>query len=302
MLKDTSYALLRRLSFIETAIQEYVEKQKNPPIVIADIGCGTGELLTIPLSIKLGKTSTIYAYEPEILTFRNLEKRVKELGIQNIQPIQNKESLQNQIYDVIIVSEVIEHVKKPIAFINNLKYKLKPFGIMIITTPNGFGIFEIETMLFNTLELVGIINMLRKIKKGLFQTRNSNNTSLNADTLAISPHINFFTLRDLHQILAEVGLSLKKIEGKHFAAGPFSDRILNKSKKLVELNAKLGKKFPLVLVAGWMLVAENKENRSAQIEYSDLIKGANIFRRWYSKYKRLINVHAAHNLEHKKKN
>ena len=65
MLRDTSYALVRRLDFIEGALREYSNQRGISKINIADIGCGTGELLTLPLAVRLGSTASIYAYEPE---------------------------------------------------------------------------------------------------------------------------------------------------------------------------------------------------------------------------------------------
>jgi 2-polyprenyl-3-methyl-5-hydroxy-6-metoxy-1,4-benzoquinol methylase len=296
MLKDTSYALVRRLFFVENAIREHLGERGNSPVVVADIGCGTGELLTIPLSENLGNSVVIYAYEPESGTFQSLKNRIDELGIQNILPIHDKESLQILTYDVIIVSEVIEHVEDPIDFLDELKQLLKAHGIMIITTPNGFGIFEIETMLFNTLDLIGIIPVLRKIKRKVFRTRNNSIPLSNADSLAISPHINFFTLSDLYQIILGAGLSLKKIEGKHLTAGPFSDRIIDKSEKLIKLNAYLGEILPLELTAGWMLITEKAKCRLARIKYYELKKRANLFRKIYSRYKRWLNIHLAYSL------
>jgi 2-polyprenyl-3-methyl-5-hydroxy-6-metoxy-1,4-benzoquinol methylase len=72
MIKDTSYALVRRLFFVETAIREYIKRQGKSSIVIADIGCGTGELLTIPLAELFENEMAIDAYEPDWITFQRL--------------------------------------------------------------------------------------------------------------------------------------------------------------------------------------------------------------------------------------
>lgn len=293
MLRDTSYALVRRLEFIEKALHEHLAQQGLANIVVADIGCGTGELLTIPLSLNLGKDAIVYAYEPESVTFQRLRSRIDELHIQNLRPVQNKESLQNLTYDAIVVSEVVEHVENPTDFLIELRRLLKPLGILVITTPNGYGIFELETMVFNTLELIGVVPILRKIKRSVIRRHNNSIPVSITDTLAISPHINFFTLGDLYQIMKESGFSITKIEGKHLAAGPFSDRIIDKSEKLVKLNAYLGGKLPLRGVAGWMVIAKKSEDQSGRIEYAYREKRVNFFRKIYSRYKRWLNLHVA---------
>lgn len=293
ILKDTSYAVVRRLFFVENAIREYLEQRGISSAVIADIGCGTGELLTIPLAENLGKEAIIHAFEPESATFQSLKDQIRGLGIQNVHPIHDRESLQNLKFDAIILSEVIEHIENPAEFLFQFKHLLKNLGIMIITTPNGYGVFELETMLFNTLDLIGLIPLLRRIKRTIIPANNNVPQSISADTLAISPHINFFTLDDIYNILERAGLSLKKIEGKHFSAGPFSDRIINKSERLIKLNARLGEKLPLVLAAGWMLIAENTQDRIGKIKFSEMEKDPNFLRKIYTQYKRWLNVHLA---------
>jgi 2-polyprenyl-3-methyl-5-hydroxy-6-metoxy-1,4-benzoquinol methylase len=292
-MKDSSYAFVRRLDFIESALHEYANKSALPKIMVADIGCGTGDLLTIPLAQKLGSRAMLYAYEPEAQTFSYLHQKVNDLNIDNVQPIQDEEMLQTQNYDAIIVSEVIEHVKDPVNFLGGFKKLLKPSGIMIITTPNGYGIFEIEVLLFNSLDLIGVISLLRAVKAKLKQLSGTITKPTHTDTLAISPHINFFSLAELHHILQHAGLSLKRIEGRNFAAGPFSDRIIDKSSFLIEWNARLGKILPLKLATDWMMVAENLESQPSRInsQYGDV--KLSLLQRAYIKYKRWINLYLA---------
>lgn len=295
MLKDTSYAIGRRLFFIEKALREMHDEQNLSSLIVADIGCGTGEFLTLPLAIHLGKNVKIYAYEPEDLSFRSLSNSIEKLGLQNIYPIQNKGLLEDKKYDAVIISEVIEHVSEPIKFLVELTQSLNDNGIMIITSPNGYGLFEMERLVFDTLDLVGVIPTLRIIKRS-FSPARSKLKSPYSDTLAISPHINFFTLRDFYRILFEAGLSLKKFEGKHLTAGPFSDRIINRSEKLIKLNAYLGEKLPLQFVSGWMVVTEKIKEPKVGSESPSLKSHINIIKRIYSGYKRWMNLKLADRL------
>jgi 2-polyprenyl-3-methyl-5-hydroxy-6-metoxy-1,4-benzoquinol methylase len=299
MIKDTSYALVRRLDFIESALREYAKKRDISEIVIADIGCGTGELLTIPLARKLGPSATIYAYEPEAVSYSYLRQTIEDLGLNNVQPVQDVDMLEIQKYDAIIVSEVIEHVQNPVDFLKDFKKRLKAFGIMLITTPNGYGIFEIETLLFNSLDLIGVIPFLRTLKRKFNRSRGIATKPAHADTLAVSPHINFFSLAELYKILQDAGLSLQRIEGRNFAAGPFSDRIIDKSSYLIEGNSYLGKILPLKLATDWMVVAENLETqpRGQESQYSEV--KLNSLQRIYTRYKRWLNLSLTHRQENR---
>ena len=294
MIKDTSYALIRRLDFIEHALYDYAKESEVSKLVVADIGCGTGELLTIPLAQKLNNSAIIYAYEPESQSFTHLNQTVQDLNLKNVVPIQDVNLLQSRQYDAIIVSEVIEHVQEPVTFLKDLKRLLKTLGLMIITTPNGYGIFEIETLLFSSLDLIGVIPFLRAVKTRLHRARGIAAKPFHADTLAISPHINFFSLAELHHILQAAGLTLKKIEGRNFAAGPFSDRIIDKSTFLIERNAYLGKILPLKFATDWMVVAENLGPQPSSIDSQHLGVRLNLFQKAYTRYKRWLNLHLAH--------
>ena len=291
MIKDTSYALIRRLQFVEDVLHRYAEKAHLSRVMVADIGCGTGELLTIPLAETMGSRMILYAYEPEDQSFSYLRQTVQDLAIENIFPIQDQNALQTQKYDAIIVSEVIEHVQHPVDFLIDFKDLLKPFGIMIITTPNGYGIFELETMLFNSLELIGVIPFLRRMKGKMSPSKGA---AARADTLALSPHINFFSLAELHTILKDAGLSLQRMEGRNFAAGPFSDRIIDKSKFLIEWNAHLGKILPLKLATDWMLVVEKLEAQPGGLDAQSSEVKLSLLQKTYTRYKRWLNLHLAY--------
>ena len=46
-------------------------------------------------------------------------------------------------FDIIICSEVLEHLKRPEEMLNGLKELVKKDGIFLFTIPNGFGPLEI---------------------------------------------------------------------------------------------------------------------------------------------------------------
>jgi len=49
----------------------------------------------------------------------------------------------NYKFNIIVCSEVLEHLRNPSEFLNSMKKMLKPNGIIIITIPNGFGPWEL---------------------------------------------------------------------------------------------------------------------------------------------------------------
>ena len=89
----------------------------------------------------------------DITKFKNLHLRVED--IQNIEHVYRK-------FDLILCSEVIEHIQNPKEAIENLYQCLNSGGILILTTPQKFSILE----LCSKIALApGIINIVRKIYK-----------------------------------------------------------------------------------------------------------------------------------------
>lgn len=49
-------------------------------------------------------------------------------------------SEKQELYDVVVMGDVIEHVNDPAAFLSFYKAFLKPDGIMVVCTPNAYGV------------------------------------------------------------------------------------------------------------------------------------------------------------------
>ena len=107
---------------------------------LIDIGCGSGELLMY-LS-KYFKTNNTFFYGADFAeqTIINNQKKFKniEFFLLDIQ----KEYLQEK-YDVVICSEVIEHLYGQRECLSNLVKMIKPDGWLILTSPTG-KIFKTE--------------------------------------------------------------------------------------------------------------------------------------------------------------
>ena len=114
------------------AIINSLPKKKNQ--VILDAGCGEGHLmLKMYQSIPLNK---YYGFDVSHTALQSAKKKCKfaKLKYMDLSDIKIK----NNFFDVIVCTEVIEHIYEYQDVINEFKRVLKKGGYLILTFPNEF--------------------------------------------------------------------------------------------------------------------------------------------------------------------
>jgi SAM-dependent methyltransferase len=94
---------------------------------VVDIGCYTGQLLTL-----LPKSFRLFGVEPNLEASRVAAAR----GVTVVASTVDDFALANAHYDLIIACDVIEHVPNPLVLLRQLGSRLKPTGRLLITTGN----------------------------------------------------------------------------------------------------------------------------------------------------------------------
>jgi SAM-dependent methyltransferase len=151
-------------------------------------------------------------------------------------------------FDLVIASEVIEHVEEPDAFLEFLKSRLTGDGKILITLPNGYGPFEFASLLEALMQLSGLYAFLLKIKRLL---KGASVAPQTADTLAISPHINFFSYSLIKRTIGDCGLGILKYRPRTFLCGFGFDQLI-KSERLIAWNARVADSLPPGFSSDWM--------------------------------------------------
>ena len=109
---------------------------------ILDVGCSGGRLLV--KATVLGHD--IIGIDRDILKVREAEERAKLSGVE----IRAKhlstddEHMIGEIFDTIVMGEVIEHTLEPQKLIVQMLEYLKPDGQLLITTPAGMAHFDAD--------------------------------------------------------------------------------------------------------------------------------------------------------------
>lgn len=97
---------------------------------VLDIGCGTGEILKLLVNSKTKRLAG-FDLNPEFVEV------VKKLGFEAFCGDILNLPFNKSAFDIIIFTEVIEHLHNPIGALEKIKEILKPGGLLIITTSNN---------------------------------------------------------------------------------------------------------------------------------------------------------------------
>ena len=246
---ENLWGYAKRLRFVRQTIAQAFPRQEPGSLRVLDVGCGNGSQLTLPLARRGFKVTGVDTHAPSIeharRDARDLLKARFVCG--------RVEDLDPELFDVVILSEVLEHVPEPLALLAASARYLSDDGIMIVTVPNGFGEFEIDSWLFRKLRGQRIVDALyKKEREPVAATDN------HADG-----HVQFFTRRRLLRLFEQCSLSVFRQGAGSFLAGPIVGHTLARSSRFIEWNARVADRLPLALASGWYFALRRSENRKA---------------------------------------
>lgn len=155
-------------------IDALIEKIK--PRSILDFGGGTG----YTFSRYINETYP----DIEITLFDVSEESLKASSWQGqrIEKVSNPRLLEKREFDLVIASEVVEHVDASDFVLKDIAALVKPDGHLFVTVPNGYGSYEITVLIYRLLA-GPIVSRMVKSKSG----------NQAQSTLSLSPHVAFYT-------------------------------------------------------------------------------------------------------------
>lgn len=166
----------------------------NPASVrVLEVGCGVGNICIPLASLGYDVTATdIHGPSVEIARSKNSFANLKFVN----QPL---EQLGLADYDVIILTEVLEHVSGYRAMMDYLSANMRKGARLILTFPNGHSLGEWLVRPSYFMKRYAWGRMLVKGIKKILGGRDL--TTANEQT----PHVNFFTLPVLGRLFQETG-------------------------------------------------------------------------------------------------
>jgi glycosyltransferase involved in cell wall biosynthesis/2-polyprenyl-3-methyl-5-hydroxy-6-metoxy-1,4-benzoquinol methylase len=267
---ENVYGSLERLKWI----WEHTTRFDNPRI--AEFGCGTGLMVTVPLQLAGLNVQGWDIHEPSI-RFGQEHAESWKFDPECLQVGDFFEQPEDSLFDIIIATEVLEHVDDSIwdSTVTQLLKQIAPGGTLLITVPNGWGDFELEALLWRTIKKAitvahcwplanPMLMGARKAKRFILRRSIRDHDFVARNTLADSqsPHVQFFTRRTLRNRIESLGATCIDTQGTGLIAGPFSDGLLSGFPWITSFNNWLGKRVGPCSAGFRMAFKVDKSQRS----------------------------------------
>jgi SAM-dependent methyltransferase len=249
--EENLWGYAKRLRFVRQTIAAAFPQRDAASLRVLDVGCGNGSELALPLAHDGFHITGVDTHAPSI-----------EHAGRDAQDLENAsfvcgcvEDLKEEPFDIVILSEVLEHVAEPGELLSASVRHLSDDGIMIVTVPNGFGEFEIDSWLFRKLRGQRIVDALyRKEQEVVAATDNHRDG-----------HVQFFTRRRLRRLFEQCALTIFRQGAGSFLAGPMIGHTLARSQRFIKWNARVTDRLPLLMASGWYFALRRSENRKAMV-------------------------------------
>jgi len=207
---------------------------------VLDFGCGTGWLVTIPLLALGYRVTGVDIDERSIHYGRALCERAgldaRALRCGDLGSLEGR-------FDAAIAAEVFEHLsdEEVAQSLDALHARLRPGGQLLVTVPNGYGLFELESHIYDVLRRRGPFRRLAELRAA-----RRSEAAHHPMSLGQTPHQQRFTWGRIERVLARGGFKVEEFEGATLTCGPFSARLFPRVPPLMNANAWLGRRLPRV--------------------------------------------------------
>jgi len=245
--RENLWGYKKRLEFVHEQLQRRFGARPAASIHILDVGCGNGSMLTIPLA-RLGYTMIgLDPHEPSIRKARTLAGTLPVsffcTTLASFDPARR--------FDCVLCAEVLEHLDAPEACLRDATARLAPGGLLILSVPNGYGPFEIDSFIYYGLRLDRFLAKLRR-----WLGRQPPQEEIAGTENISCRHRQFFTGARLRRLFAACGLRIVARGTASLFCGPFSAHTLGHWPRLFAWNARVSDFLPACLQSAWYFALE----------------------------------------------
>jgi 2-polyprenyl-3-methyl-5-hydroxy-6-metoxy-1,4-benzoquinol methylase len=187
-----------------------------------------------------------------------------------LETLADGEKLADAEYDVVVCSELLEHLDDPRGLVREIRRVLKDDGLCIVTVPNGRGPFELQMKVwraFADTPLYWPYAIIRSLAREIrYRVFHGYRTLMPGTLNVASVHVNFFGRREIEGMFDQEGMRLVRMRGRSFLAGPFTDPVIGLVAGLDVLNAAAADWLPSCMASGWMFAFKKDGAHAADKE------------------------------------
>jgi 2-polyprenyl-3-methyl-5-hydroxy-6-metoxy-1,4-benzoquinol methylase len=234
---------LKKLRFVYGQCVEHAHRTRRPTgdLSLLEFGCGVGGI-TLPLATLGG---VVRAVDIDGADVAELTARARAQNFDNIcATVQDALTFDDgRRYDVVVASEVFEHLVEPDRLAAVIARHTSPGGLLLVTTPNGFGPWE----MWNSLKLVP--RRWNWLRRALGKPAHDGGGR---------EHEQRYTRRRLVALFASERFELSAFSNSDFVLTVF--RPLRRSHRFGALDARLGDAVPHWMASGWYMAFKSQEH------------------------------------------
>lgn len=248
--RENLWGYAKRLRFVRRAIAEAFPERAPASLSVLDVGCGNGTQLALPLMRDGFQLTGVDPDERSIEHARRLSAKAPNAEFVCGSVVDGLAS--TELFDVVILSEVLEHMTEPAALLEASERRMSPNGVLIVTVPNGYGEFELDSRMFSALRLQRVVDALARNKREVIAATDNHECG----------HVQSFTRRRLFRLFDQCRLSVFLEEASVLLSGPLIGHTLARSARFIEWNARITDKLPPVLSSGWYFALRRQTNEA----------------------------------------
>lgn len=222
---------------------------------VLDVGCGNGAVALAVASLGC-EVLGVDVNGPSIEQAR----KVNRFRNARFEVVAEKGFDLKEKFDLIICSEVLEHLFHPQPLVNTMARHLKHDGYLLVTVPNGYGPREVlgrtETFLRRKLRLAALVDKARATAGMIDAAEKCSVHTSNPD----QDHVQRFTTSTLKWMIEKAGGRVVEMVNSIFF---FSLLLRGKSGLLDKLDGRVADCLPRFMVSGWYVLCQ-KESDSVE--------------------------------------
>lgn len=226
-------------------------------IRILDLGCGSGYAVTRFLGASDDEVLGLDLYAPNV---QYAKEHFERQGLTFECRSATSLAQSRQRFDVVVLADVLEHLDDPAVVLKECRRLLAADGMLLLTIPNGYGPFEIESAVARVPLLGWFLLKVAAFVAHVFNrcgplrgrwTEVLARTPADLPYNAESGHVQFFSRRAIQQQLIAAGFRVLESRNLSFLSGPFTNTIFCVSGVFCRWNVAVARRLPPRLVSGW---------------------------------------------------